>query len=265
MKRFLAHLIFCLIPGLTLIAQQGDSQATFRIISATGSYDGLLYDTGSGSKKITVPIILNQALSPPLPSPEGSHLDIYRLIPPPLNAPPGTPPIRQVVISTQLPVKQSDCIVVTFPVSENRLGPLQARLVPPSPGSHQAGTLRIINFSSYDAGVAINEHQSTFAAGAIDVVKTGAGRVLLQVAVNKNGVWDKTFRAERRITPQMRGYVFIFDYRDDPDYGDPLKSPPAATVKTFFEVSPEAFVAAQKQPPAALRTAARPSVQSLKP
>ncbi len=242
MKTLVLVLFVCLSALLPLAAQTGQPPATlpptFRIISASGSYTGLLYDSSVGGKKTAVPIDINQALSAPLARPAGKELEIYRLVPPPPDAPPGTKPTRQVVVTVPMPANPADCIVVTFPTSTNKMDPLIARVVPPAPDSHQAGTVRVVNFSNFEAAVGMDERSTSFSSGSVDVMKAGTGRVLFQVAVNKGQGWAKAFRGERRISPQLRGYVFVFNYMVDPDYG-PDSMPPPATVKTFFEVSPE--------------------------
>lgn len=238
-RLLLALIVFCL-PGVSS-AQNTNTDGpppTFRIISACGSYTGLMYDMKVGGKKITVPVTLNQSLSVPLPRPPNSTLELYRVAPPPPGSPPGATFSRAIMAKVDLSSYQSDFIIVTFPSSEARNAPLHARIVPAASDSHVAGTLRLVNFSNAPAGVAIGETQHILQPGDSGLISCGAGRALLQVAVKKQDGWVSAFRGERRMAAQLRGYVFVFNYMVDPDYGaDAL--PPPATVKTFFEASPE--------------------------
>lgn len=218
-------------------AQPVEQPATFRVISSVGSYGELFYDASIGGKRKPVAITLNQSLSAPLAWPAKSPLEIYRLVPPPPGAPEGSKPTRQIVVSIPLPA-ENDPIVVTFPTSDDRLAPLAAHIVPPTPDTHKAGTVKVINFSKFNTAVGMDARNDTLKPGGISVFPTGTGRVLFQVAVGKGNNWASAFRGERRLSPKVRGYVFVFNYVDDPDYGrEP--TPPPATVKTFFEVSPE--------------------------
>jgi len=216
---------------------------TFRVISASGSYTNLFYDIVVAGKTRPMALNLNQALSAPQLWPAKGQLLVYRLVPPPPGSPPEVKYTRQTIFNTTLPSDTSDCIVVTFPLSGNPLGPLLPRLVPASPATHKAGTVKVINFSTFDTAVGMDERSTSFKPGSFDVIPAGTGRVLFQVAVSKGNGWASAFRGERRLAPQVRGYIFVFNYMVDPDYGADA-TPPPATVKTFFEVSPE--ILAQK-------------------
>ncbi len=245
MKKAFFALLLGLFACQILPAQTQDAPPTFRIISSSGSYGGLFYDIGTGRNKITIPVSLNQTLSAPMVRPSGSTLEIYRLIPPPPDAPPDTPPTRVVVVDATFPSAETDYIVVAFPLHPTRDTLMMTKLVPPSNSSHKAGTVKVINFSSFSAGVGLDESQRALNSGDISIMHCGTGRVLLQVAVSKGGGWAKAFRGERRLAPELRGYVFIFNYMVDLDYG-PDAIPPPALVKTFFEVSPETIEIAKR-------------------
>lgn len=235
-----SHLFTLLLFCLGAVAAHAEPAGpTFRIISAFGSYTGLFYDQTAGSPKTAVAVNLNQGLSHRYPRPAGTKLELYRIVPPPPDSPAGTKPVRQVVVSATLPAGQPDCIVVTLPSSLDPLAPLQSHVIPGDADSHKAGTVKVINFSNLNAAVAVDEANRLVGAGATSLFKVRPGCVLLQAAVQQGEGWASAFRGERLLAASLRGYVFIFDYRVDPDYG-PVPQPPPAVVKTFFEVSPDA-------------------------
>jgi len=236
MKQFILLILLARIGPSFAQAPPEEPPPTFRILSACGSYGGLYYDADFYGTLKSMPIILNQSLSSPQAWPVDGKLVIYRLIPPPAGAPPETLPTRQTVMQSDLSKDNVTTIVVTFPSTNDRRGPLRAYLVPDTAKKHKAGTIKIINFSSHQAMVALDEKSKQLASGEIDTMKTDEGRVLVRVGVNKGQGWQVAFRGERRIAPQLRGYVFVFNYMVDPDYGeDP--TPPPALAKIFFEVS----------------------------
>ncbi len=243
MKLFLFFASLLALSVASPAAAQGSSvpaPLTFRIISACGSRGDLLYDLKNGSGvKTQVKVTLNQSLSAPYPRPSGDKLVLYREVPPPPDAPAGTPPTRQTIVTAELPSGLPDCIVVTVPRTTDRLGPLASRVIPGTPETHQAGTVKLINFSEHETAVALDERTITLPPGSIQITKFDAGRILVQVAVQKAQGWTPAFRGERLSSPAVRGYIFIFNYMEDPDYG-PDPTPPPALVNTLFEVTPEA-------------------------
>lgn len=240
MKQFILLILLAQVGPAFAQAPPEEPPPTFRILSACGSYGGLYYDVDFYGTLKSMPINLNQSLSSPQAWPVDGKLVIYRLIPPPAGAPPETLPTRQIVLQSDLLKDDITTIVVTFPTTDDRRGPLRPFLVPDTPKKHKVGTIKIINFSSHQAMVALDEDVKQLASGDIDIMKAVEGRVLVRVGVNKGQGWQVAFRGERRISPQLRGYIFVFNYMVDPDYGvDP--TPPPALAKIYFEVSPDSI------------------------
>lgn len=224
----------CLFTASLLVAQTASAPAktTFRLIAAQGTYHDLYYDVSP--KRPRVPVIFGRGLSSPYELPKITKLVLYREIPPLPTAPTGSSPARQVVLEAQIPPSGTDCIIVTAPTSPDLQGPLISRVIPESPGLHPPGTIRFLNFSEYPLAIKAAKEQVSVPAGEVGAARVNAGRVFFQAAVQRDGRWQSTFRAERRLDPTLRGYFFVFNYREDPG-ATPDPTPPPARVVDIFE------------------------------
>ena len=250
-----------LFSGATFIciasAQTSPPERTFRVISAVGSFHGVKYDIKkTPSASTTVTITINQVLSEPYKRPAaGAELEFYREIPPPPEKP-ESKPIRVSLFTVKFPAGATESIIVLFPTSKDRKAPLRAQIFGCDP-LHKAGMIQLINYSSTPAATGIGDVNITLEPGQTLMVPAGAanGRILVQTAIQKGGRWIPAFRGERRVAQSVRGFIFIFDYMDDPDYGPEIQPPPALT-KIIFEPSPEAIAARIERKKAAKKAAA---------
>ncbi len=207
------------------------------MICAVESHDSLFYDHTVNGRKTTSGVTINQSLSPAYTTPAGGNLELYRLIPPPADSPHGTAPSRRVVFTAELPSTDTDYIVVALPAADHAAGTLQSRVIREEPESHHAGVLRIINVSSYECAVSCDNQSSMVASGGTALMNTAEGRILIQIAAHKASRWVPAFAGERRLSPALRGYLFISDYFAGPTPASDLPPPPILA-KTIFEIAP---------------------------
>lgn len=218
-------------------------QRTFRLISIVGSYEGLFYKSNHTAN--AQPIVIGPFLSPVLPVPGNSQVEIYRLIPPPSDAP-GAPPTQQVVLKANLPADGFENIIVARPLIPKSKTTLFEPQVIPVPKDYQAGTCLLVNFSPFEnVAYAIKEKIYTLGTGEIQLVPINQGITSLKIAVNAGNNWALAGGDAWRISPKHRGYVLVFPYIEDPDAA-PLPLPPPAWARVNFEVSPETRVQPSK-------------------
>lgn len=227
----------CLYAASLLVAQPDSAPAktTFRLIAAYGTYHDIYYDISP--KQTRIPLSIGRGLSSPYGFPKSASLVVYRELAPPVDAPPGTAPARHVVLDTPMPAGGADCIIVVAPNGTGPQATLGSRVIPEPRNAHPAGMVRFINFSEYPLAVAAAKEQLSVPVGEVGSVRVNAGRVFFQAAVHRDGDWRSTFRAERRLDPRLRGYFFVFNYRDDPG-APPEPTPPPARVVDIFETVP---------------------------
>ena len=244
MKKLLLLLLLSLSFGFGFPArtqpENEEPQPTFRLLSASGSYSNLYYETMFQNKPRTLPLSFNQSFSPPLSWPVDGKFIAYRLIPPPPDAPPETPPSRERVLAVDLSSMEDNPIIVVFPNISDLKGPLKGIVIEDNPDRHIRGKIKVVNLSNYPTVVGLGEASHPIALGETKVISFEGGRVMVQVVTNKGGGWKMAFRGERRLASNLRGYLFITDYMEDPDYG-PTDFPPPALVKIIFEVSPDSI------------------------
>ena len=217
------HLFFLVACGLVLAfdlpAQTPAADRpppTFRIVSVVGDYGELHYRVSA--KEPDRVINSNRALSGSLPMPTGSQLEIYRLIPPPPDSPPGTPPTKQVAIKANLNPSIPESIVVVLPITPEDPGTLFNTLGIVAPPEFRAGTCLIANFTSYpQAAVLLKDKVHTLDAGKTDLFAFTEGHILVRVAVPKGDGWAIASDDAWRLPTDYRGYILIFPYVKDPD------------------------------------------------
>jgi len=117
-------------------------------------------------------------------------------------------------------------------------GTIRFHAVPDEVEKHPAGTLRILNFSSYAAAVAINKDQYQAAIGATDtVVPFGSGGTLIQSAIQKDGKWVPVYRRERIARSRLHTYGLVFNFISEPGAEDIF--PPPTSFTLLGELPPQ--------------------------
>ena len=239
LRSFCLFLAFVTCAGpMPLRAQPADKIApAFRVISMVGSRNDLKYEVAPDKPLVSVP--LAQSVSRLHPAPANGRLELFREIPPPPDAPPGTRPVRQILLTVSLPPETAQTLIVALPTGRGRGDPLIARVLPDDPRRHRAGTVEAVNLSRFQTAVALDDTNHILNVSESRILPMGQGRlrVLVQAAVQKNSRWQPAFRAEQRVPAGVRGFLFVSDYIPDPDYeADPL--PPPALVRILMEAAP---------------------------
>ncbi len=216
----------------------------FRLLSMVGSYGGVKYE--ATSKKV-VPVVIAQTPSSYYPAPTNLSLAMYRELTPPPDSPPNTPPTRKAAVTIKLPAISDPTnptpawLVITLPEPANSATLLRAVAIPEDFTTHMAGTLRLINLSEKRAAFSISGVVHEVAAGASQIISVPAGKKFIQVqaAIDMGGRWAHAWKEEFRVNAQLRGYLIMSNYMDDPEYS-PIPQPPPAMVRAFFEFGPRA-------------------------
>ncbi|MET0261828.1 MAG: hypothetical protein ABW223_02935 [Rariglobus sp.] len=245
-RRILFTIAIFVIFSAALRAQLPEPPAaTFRILSLIGSRTDLKYEPVYG--KPPEPLHLFQAVSRAYPLPRNGRLELFREIPPPPDAPRGTPHKREIFLTAQIPAGAKQSLVIVWPAGKNVRGPLSARVLPDDPARHLARSVQVLNLSRFPSSVALGAEHFDFAAGESRLVPITEGRlrILVQAAIKKDTQWESVYRAERRIGEKLRGFIFVCDFMQDPDY-DTDPQPPPVLVKSFFEPAPEPPVLARR-------------------
>lgn len=222
--RFLLALVFAFvsIPLPSRSAPVANPSATFRILSVVGSYTDLSFDSRPG--RDATAIAISRAPSPPYLRPSGDKLVLYRMLAVPAGAAPDAKPVKEIAAEIPLPAGELPLLIVVAPIPD---GKLAAKVLTDDPAKHPAGMLRLINFSTLPAMIAINDARYEANPAESKFIPQGTGGTLLQVAVQQAGRWDLAFRKERLFRPELRSYGFIFNYSPDPELGAEPTPPPA--------------------------------------
>ena len=226
------------IISSSLPAQPGDvppapPARTFRVIcGGNWSEPPVKYDLNT--KPVTLEI--GRSLSPAYICPAQTQLTLYNELPPPADAAPGTKPKKQTLATLTLPADQTKSLVVLVP---DVSGKISFRTVPDDFKKHPGGTLRVLNFSSFPAAVAINDQQYMAPLEAPEViVPFSAGGTLIQSAIQQSGKWISVYRRERIARPRLHTYGFIFNFISE--IGAKDETPPPTSFILFGEIAPPA-------------------------
>ena len=201
--------LFPMIRAQSSPQSEGPAPRTFRILTVTSFVPGLKYDTSAGSKP--TPLSISAQPFKAYPVPANNRLVLYREVPPPPDAPPGTLPRKQTVAEAELPSRVARVLVVVIPEGADREISYRLVVIDDDPAEHPAGKLRVINFSKLDAAMGLNRDRHTVAAGRSIMVESGQGGVLVQVAAHKGDRWQMVFRGERLGRGDTRDYGLVFD------------------------------------------------------
>ncbi|MBC2602950.1 hypothetical protein [Puniceicoccus vermicola] len=206
-------------------------------MSIVGSYTGLYYQTGSDTSSVRS-IRVGRGLSRPLAIPPNGELVLFRKIPPPPDAPEGTPPIRVPVLSAELEGDSPGYIVVARPLEPKEADTRFSSVVVPLPDDFGAGTCLIANLSSFP-NVAASFHDDIYkiAAGTTQLVSIRSGHNMVRTAVRVSDDWKLAGSDTWRLNETLRGYFLILPYMEDPDYPPPLDPPPVLT-RIHFQKAP---------------------------
>lgn len=232
-RLFTLGFLTAVVLSVSLAAQSPapETARTFRVFSAVGRFSDLKFDNGPG--KTTRIEVVGKPLDEYTVPGKGT-LSLYREVPPPPEAPAGSPPRKKVVAQVTIPATQVRTLVVLIPEND---GVFRAYALDDGPARHHAGTIRLINLSRLGAAVALSDTPYTLPVGAPELIAPfDGGAILIRVAVQNHNNWVPAFRMEGVARPTLRSYGFIFDFMDDPgvDHGG---MPPPALVRLFTEAA----------------------------
>lgn len=199
---------------LTLVAhaQSPDQRRarSFRLISVDEVYDDLYY----ARKGVAVRLFATPAaVSRPQVAPTEKTLTLFRQTPPPADAPAGTPPTRTVVAEIAYPANLAEGLVILGSAGENAPLPVAGVALPDLPKLHTPGTARLINLSSLQAALGLNNDVASAAPQATQsVVSFSPGVTELKVAVQgRNGGWAPVVSSQCNLMEGLRIYAVLVD------------------------------------------------------
>lgn len=197
--------------------------AVFRLFSSSGWHQDLKFDPGASGKPIAVSAGDRPGQSYPLPS--SGRIVLYRELPVPPDALPGTLPKKQIVAQITVPERQLSTLVALVPQPEKTF---VAHMVDDDPVKKEGGTMRLVNCSTLPAMVGLGDDIHQLRVGETKVVPYRNGATLIRMAVPQNAGWISAFNLERIARPKQFSYGFVFNYVPDPD--EPVPGPPPVAV-----------------------------------
>ena len=224
-------LFFLGILPVAVFAQAEDAHVrTFRILNFLQPAEGLLFDAGRQKTSINA---YSCDLSAPYPCLQ-SKLSIYREVPPPATAVPGTSPTREEVVAVDIPQNYLKSIVILAPVSPDNPKLGKAWVMEDRPQSRPPGSLFIYNISSLPMAMGINKKVAQVAPGETSMLTYGPlnGAVHLIQAVQYQNAWATVMNQDRLVDSTTRLLGVVIDAK--PEHAD---EPPAKGTVIFEYVS----------------------------
>lgn len=209
-------LLTCLAAVLLTLAAHAQSPGqppahTFRLISVDQVYDDLYYSHhGEAVRLFATP----SAVSKPLAAPTEKTLKLFRQTPAPADAPAGTPPVRTVVAEIPYPADVSEALVVLAAAPVNAPLPVVGIALADMPKLHTTGTARLINLSSLQAALGLNNdiaNAAPLATQSVVPFTPGVTQVKLAVQGKNGGAWAPVVSSERNLIEGLRIYVVLVD------------------------------------------------------
>lgn len=182
--------------------------ATFRLIAINCSVSDVFYEPAPG--KEPVPLTVRKSPTKDYPRPTTPLLEIFRFIPPPSDAPPGTKPTKQTVVTAKLAANDSSSLIVLIPADKDTFA---AVVVADDATTHPAGTLRVINLGKRRVGVALDDTAVELDSKASKLLPIASGKKVfkLRFAHQGDGLWDGFWDQSLLFTPEVRSFAFIYD------------------------------------------------------
>ncbi|MFH1497332.1 MAG: hypothetical protein ABII82_05845 [Verrucomicrobiota bacterium] len=203
--------LFSLCLALTGFAQPDAPERTFRIFSVGGTFDDLRFDPAPGRNALK--LLVAPSPSESHPAPASGKLVLYRELPMPADAPPGAKPKQEEAVRVDIPSGWNRSLIIIAAAPERRF---TAKVINDDFEKHPAGVLRALNFSSFQAGLRLNQDTHLIDMGDEALLPFSSGAVLVQVAVGKEGKWELILSRERATAPRRHSYLFIFDNTPPP-------------------------------------------------
>lgn len=225
MKAIFGFLLFSAASCAFALAD-GDSAVQgryFRLLNSAGVLSDLKFDIN----KQPVAVFANSSnLSPPYRCPPTKTLTLYREIPPPAGAPPGSKATKEIVADIAIPAEFHRAIVALVPAVAGSALKLEGRVFDDEPSLHPAGTLRLVNLSSMLAAVQLGGKTEMAPAGGSLIVPyepvNNVARVM--VAAKWGNGWTALMNQERLVEPITRIFSVVVDSPPSYTGGPPVSA-----------------------------------------
>ncbi len=235
MKPFLCVALALAFAFVARLDAQTATARSFRVVTTVGAISDLKFDRGP---RDTVSLLIRSTLSDPILLSGARTVELYREIPPPPGSPPDAQPTRQTVVTLVFPESMRRAIAVVAPTSPTTYG---AMVFDDDHDTHPAGTLKVFNLSAMNAALKVGREVRSIPAGQTALAPYPPGKTLIQLAVQRGDSWPIAMDKGRISRPNLRAYLFVFNYRHDPSLHDEGPPPPALVrFHTESVPSPEA-------------------------
>ncbi|MGE9297283.1 MAG: hypothetical protein ACQKBV_13455 [Puniceicoccales bacterium] len=163
--------------------------------------------------------------------PDGAF-DIYHLIPPPPNSPPGTKPGRKVIARVDFPSSVRKALLV---VTKKGHRQYSVYAFEDDFNGHGEGELKVVNISRMPAALNLFNENYLVNTGDSEIASFEDGQTLVKVAVHGGNDWRIAFSKGKIANPGVRAYVFVYDWERDPLL--PTDIPPEPALVRFMTES----------------------------
>ena len=216
---FVGLLLLAVLPQLSHAENQ---EHVFRAVSLGEAYGDLFYD----NKGTPIAVTANSgSFSQDYSAPAGSKLSLYRITPPPPDAPPGTPSQKTVVAQVAYPKDITKVILLLYPSPAQSALPITGMAIADPEDQQRSGQARIFNLSSLDVAFAGGGDVAEAPPHTTDRVATiGTGPVSLKAAVQIGGGWQSVDSMERNLPADIRLFVIMVDAPPSYEGGPPIRS-----------------------------------------
>lgn len=210
---------FLILPGLRA---DDEKPRVFRFVALGQNYDDVFFD----SHNAPVPVVANSgSFSPAYPAPKTGKLALYRLTPPPPDAPAGTRPVRTVVAEIVYPSETGKAIVLLYPGRAGEPLPISGLAIADPEDGHTVGHARIFNLSSLTAAVGADQTVAEVPPRSTDrKVSFGVGPMQIKVAAQTGSGWQVVMAMERNLPANLRLFVLLVDAPPAYEGGPPVSS-----------------------------------------
>jgi len=158
------------------------------------------------------------SLSLPHPMPADRVLEVYRVIPPPPEAPVGTKPLKQIMGTSKIPAGFSKAIVLLLPEGGSKAETLRVAAFGDSYRIHPRGMVRVFNLAPWEISLKVGDSTNRFKPGQEAIVPWSdrtSNVVVFQTCVRSGDAWRILGTNELATRPNLR--AFMFAYQGIPD------------------------------------------------
>lgn len=234
--KILLSLSCLLLFGAPLIAQTEFDDDTFRIIRVsqleettdTGEIvedsfpDDIRYMSKDGEVELRIG---TRRPSREQTLPSSQTLELYNWIPVPPGAPEGTKPVKNILAQITLRNAKKQFVILTK--SKTNVGlPVVGFSIIDMDEEHLPGQARIINLSSFNVAMAMEENRVTAKSRTTDsIVKFAPGMtdILIAIEINDKGQWVPVEGNKLRLSDKVKMYTIVYNHPPSEDFPAPVR------------------------------------------